>query len=81
MKQQYIFPIDTCVICGMAIPEGRQICPECEHQIIPYTSTSVHLPAIPAPGLLCRLRLFFQKLQTKRTSEPKPIQPHSMDMR
>ena len=23
-------PIDTCVICGCVIPEGRQICPSCE---------------------------------------------------
>ena len=23
-------PIDTCVICGCVIPEGREICPSCE---------------------------------------------------
>ena len=25
-------PIDTCVICGCVIPEGRQICPSYENE-------------------------------------------------
>ena len=61
MKQQYIFPIDTCVICGAAVPEGRQVCPACEHGASPKINTPVQHPAIPAPGLICRLRLLLHK--------------------
>lgn len=25
-------PVDVCVICGCVIPEGRQICPDCEEK-------------------------------------------------
>ena len=24
--------VDTCVSCGVPIPEGRQVCPDCEHR-------------------------------------------------
>lgn len=25
-------PDNTCIVCGRIIPEGRQICPSCEHR-------------------------------------------------
>lgn len=28
----YISNDNTCVSCGAAIPEGRQVCPDCEHR-------------------------------------------------
>ena len=61
MKQQYIVPVDTCAICGSVIPEGRQICPACEH-----TAFSIHYkfnskPAISAPGFFCRIKLLLKK--------------------
>ena len=24
--------VDRCVCCGEIVPEGRQICPQCEHE-------------------------------------------------
>lgn len=26
-------PMDTCVCCGRAVPEGRMVCPECEIEV------------------------------------------------
>ena len=26
---------NTCIACGAVIPEGRQICPNCEHGHVP----------------------------------------------
>lgn len=52
MKQQYYFSVDTCVICGDMVPEGRHVCSNCieaidqEHYRIPLR------PAIPAPPSL-----------------------------
>lgn len=28
--------VDTCVICGEIIPEGRQVCPNCEINILSH---------------------------------------------
>lgn len=33
---------DRCVCCGEIVPEGRQICPQCEQKRYIYT-----IPAIP----------------------------------
>ena len=32
MPNAYIRPSDICVCCGKPVPEGRQICWECEHK-------------------------------------------------
>lgn len=26
--------VDTCVMCGAIVPEGRQVCPICENKIL-----------------------------------------------
>lgn len=26
--------IDVCIMCGNVVPEGRQVCHECEHRIL-----------------------------------------------
>ncbi len=26
-------PTDTCVCCGEPVPEGRQVCPQCERRV------------------------------------------------
>ena len=56
------FPVDTCVICGAAVPEGLHACPECEHRILQSADMPIQRPAIPAPGVICRLQLLFRKL-------------------
>ena len=68
MDQHIMFSEDTCVICGEVIPEGRQVCPICEHRIL-YTSQ----PAIPAPDLLTRFHNWLREKgalhgQKRRTS-------------
>lgn len=29
---------ETCIICGAVIPEGRQVCPQCEAKFAPNTN-------------------------------------------
>ena len=54
MKQQSYFPVDTCIVCGKIVPEGRHVCQNCmeaaklEGYRIPFR------PAIPAPPSLCQ---------------------------
>ena len=61
MKQQYIFPVDTCVACGSVVPEGRQVCPACERQTFISAHNPVSRPAIPPASLGCLIRLLFKK--------------------
>lgn len=32
--------VERCIVCGDAIPSGRQVCYECEHRILDETNTS-----------------------------------------
>ena len=32
---------NTCICCGAIIPEGRQICPECEYDLTNYKPNGV----------------------------------------
>lgn len=32
--EQYRFPEERCVMCGAVIPEGRQVCRDCERAIL-----------------------------------------------
>lgn len=34
--------IDPCVCCGEVIPEGRQVCPSCEHGSSPNEKVQMH---------------------------------------
>jgi hypothetical protein len=31
-KREFLGKVETCVACGDAIPEGRQVCPKCERK-------------------------------------------------
>lgn len=33
MMDTYIRPADSCVMCGAPVPEGRQVCWECEQDL------------------------------------------------
>lgn len=35
--------IDRCVMCGEIVPEGRQVCPNCEHQDRPRLKVIITL--------------------------------------
>ena len=59
MKQQYIAPVDTCVVCGSVIPEGRQIYPVCEYAVLSSKHKFNPQPAIPAPDFFFRVKLLF----------------------
>lgn len=45
-------PVDVCAICGCVIPEGRQICPDCEEKWGKSRSedTKKRLPRRPPEG-------------------------------
>ena len=32
VDSEYVWQVETCVACGAIIPEGRQICPDCERK-------------------------------------------------
>ena len=36
---------NTCVCCGSPIPEGRQVCPECERRVYGEQDTADCIPA------------------------------------
>lgn len=55
MNKQYVFAEEHCVMCGTVIPEGRQVCPDCEHAV----RTKEKPAAIPAPTFLSRIRYWF----------------------
>lgn len=49
---------NTCICCGEIIPEGRQVCPNCENQIEEMAQTMANIPPIKFP--------FGSRLQGKR---------------
>ena len=53
----YVFSEEKCIACGAPVPEGRQVCPLCEAK---YHTVNLSRPAIPAPGLVCRIRLWLK---------------------
>lgn len=37
-KNLYVYKSEYCVCCGMEIPEGRQVCSDCEEQVFSEAS-------------------------------------------
>ena len=42
--------VDRCVICGAVIPEGREVCPICEHKTMEVGLCDFSLVADPGGG-------------------------------
>ena len=59
MNKIYVFSEEHCVMCGVVIPEGRQVCRLCE-QDAKYAPNKLvdRQRGIPAPSLMCRIRLW-----------------------
>ena len=55
MKQQTYFLIDTCVVCGEIVPEGRHVCPRCLEAEGLEARRTTQRPAIPAPSIWQRI--------------------------
>lgn len=36
---------NRCICCGAPIPEGRQVCPECERRVCGEQDTVCYIPA------------------------------------
>lgn len=60
MKQQYYFPVDTCVVCGNVVPEGRHVCPQCMETKGLEFRCRLNRPAIPAPSTWQRIISIFR---------------------
>ena len=61
MNKIYVFGEEHCVICGVVVPEGRQVCPLCEQDAKYAPNKLIDLQrGIPAPGLICRLQLWLR---------------------
>lgn len=41
---------DRCICCGEIVPEGRQICPQCERKRYIYTIPDVRRHSTSSPG-------------------------------
>ena len=59
MKQKYYFLVDTCIICGNVVPEGRHVCPQCMEAEGLEFRCWINRPAIPAPSIWQRITSFF----------------------
>lgn len=61
MKVIHISPQeDICIVCGTPIPEGRQICPNCEREAEKYDQP------YEKPSIRERISALFQKLHKRK---------------
>jgi len=67
MKQQYIFPVDRCVMCGDPVPEGRQVCQICSQTVSASSFGFMQPIGIKPPTLLTKLRYFVTSLKKQGT--------------
>lgn len=63
MNKIFVFAVEHCVICGAVIPEGHQICPQCERTTTAAPIQSIDWRrGIPAPDLKCKIGLLLRGL-------------------